>query len=135
MVDRIDVTAGFDAETAPGASCWLAVHCGDVDEAARVELECRLRAQSFEVYVGVGMRELNQLSHRLLTSIERNARRIRIHNEAVVRIRLLRSKHKLFVDWNAWKWLDGAGRNIDVVSHHMQVRMHACLRSLNGRAA
>jgi hypothetical protein len=121
IVDGINVATGFDTHSAPWSPGWQPVHLRHIDEFAGVELECWLRTECLEVYFGVWMVELAELLHWALASVKRNARRVSIHDETMVYIRLLSSERELFVCWYSWKWFNGASWNSGVINDLMQV--------------
>lgn len=132
VIDGVDVTTGFDAESAPSTSSWLSVHRRYIDGLASVELECRLCAQSFKVDVGVWVGKLDQLLHGLFAGVERNACWVCVHDEAVIGVGLLCAEDELLVDGNAWEWLDSTSGDVHIVGHLVQIGVHLCSRTHDG---
>ena len=69
IIDRIHVSASFDAHAASWSSRRHTVHFGHVDEPTKVELEGWLCAQCFEVDLGIRVIELAELLQWLRPSV------------------------------------------------------------------
>jgi len=78
-------------------------------------LKRRLCAESFKVDVCVGMGKFDELLDGFCARVKWDARRIGIHNEAVIWVGLLRTEDELFLRVEFGIGFDGAGGNGRVV--------------------
>lgn len=121
VIDRVDVAASLETHPTARSTSWHPVHCRHVDKFAGVELESWLSAQGFEMDIRVGIVKLDQPLHWLLSGVGRNARRISIHDEAVVRRWLFGAERKFLVRGNTWEGLNCTSGNSTVTHNLMHV--------------
>jgi hypothetical protein len=105
-VDSVDVTAGLYAETGARFPGWDTVDFGNIDEVACVELEGRLGGGDFKMNLAFRVVERSDLLQRLRASVNRDALRIGIDDEAVVDLWLLFTQVELGLWTDAGVLLD-----------------------------
>lgn len=116
LIDSIDISTGFNAESTSRSSRRQTFLCRrGFNKLTRVELKRRLCAESFKVDVCVGMGKFDELLDGFCARVEWDARRIGIHNEAVIWVGFLRTEDELFLRFEFGIGFDGAGGNGRVV--------------------
>jgi len=121
LVDCIDVSACLDAHATSGSSGGQAIHLGDVDEFASVELESRLSTECLEVNLGVRVVQADKLVKWLRACVKFDTGWVIVDDEAVVGLRGLGTEGEFLVCVELRVRLDGTRRDSVVIHNLVEV--------------
>lgn len=135
FVDRIDISACFNAHAATRTSGRLAIHLWDIDLRAAVELECRLGTERLEVELSVWVVKADELVQRFGTRVNLDTGWVVVDNEAVVGLGSFGAKCELLIGVEFRVGFNSTCGNVLVVNDLVEVARQGYACAFDGRTA